>query len=352
MLLLHNGGGLREPIVSKAPHSHFDTRSVPREQQFAAWRDAINVLFDIRAAAPEAHGFQASVDAYLCGETGLGMIHTQGQHYDRSRSKLGRDGVDAYILQYYLQGSCGQRDGASGTATRPGDLFIVDAAQPLATSTTDSQFLSLVVPRRLMAPLLRSPDELSMRVLRGDSPMIGLLRDHLCALYRSAGQLTDGEVQAVIPGTLQLAAAAINSQVTESNVRAVRESLFASICRHIAHNLADLELSPEGVAAHFGISRATLYRLFEQEGGFVNHVRAQRLRQCHAILADRSQTHRSVAEIALTYGFSDASNFTRAYRRACGMSPRETRMLALEGRAAALPFIQHKDWRTWLTQMR
>ena len=352
MLALHNNGGLRKPIVSKTPHSHFDTRAVPREQQFAAWREAINVLFDIRAGAPAAQGFQASVDAYLCGETGIGMIHTQAQHYDRSRSKLGRDGVDVFILQYYLAGSCGQRDGATGTATRPGDLFIVDAAQPLATSTTDSQFLSLAVPRRLLAPLLRSPDELSMRVLRGENPMIGLLRDHLCSLYRSAGQLTAAEVQAVMPGTLQLAAAAINCQVTEANAPAVRESLFAAICRHIRHNLADLALSPEGVAAHFGISRATLYRLFEQESGFVNYVRAQRLRQCHAILADRSQTHRSVAEIALTYGFSDASNFTRAYRRASGMSPRETRMLALEGRAATLPFVQHKDWRSWVMQMR
>ena len=52
MLSLHNNGGLLKPIVSKTPHSHFDTRAVPREQQFAAWREAINVLFDIRAAAP------------------------------------------------------------------------------------------------------------------------------------------------------------------------------------------------------------------------------------------------------------------------------------------------------------
>ncbi|WP_332395348.1 hypothetical protein [Ralstonia sp. 1B3] len=49
----------------------------------------------------------------------------------------------------------------------------------------------------------------------------------------------------------------------------------------------------------------------------------QRLRQCHAILANRSQTHRSVAEIAQTYGFSDASNFTRAYRRDGDVAPRD-----------------------------
>ena len=112
-----------------------------------------------------------------------------------------------------------------------------------------------------------------MRVLRGDAPMVGLLRDHLCSLYQSMGKLSDAEAQAVIPGTLQLAAAAINCQVTEASAPAVRESLFASICRHMQHNLSDLTLSPEGVAVQFGISRATLYRLFEREGGFFNYLR-------------------------------------------------------------------------------
>ena len=32
--------------MSKPPHSHFDTSALAREHQFAAWRDAINVLFD------------------------------------------------------------------------------------------------------------------------------------------------------------------------------------------------------------------------------------------------------------------------------------------------------------------
>jgi len=51
--LLHNAQGFQETAVSKPPHSHFDTSALPREHQFAAWRDAINVLFDTRSAAPQ-----------------------------------------------------------------------------------------------------------------------------------------------------------------------------------------------------------------------------------------------------------------------------------------------------------
>jgi AraC-like DNA-binding protein len=343
---------MTDVLSSKLPHSHFDTGVLPPEAQFEAWREAISVMFDARSAGGDANGFQAQVDAYLLGEAGLGMISAQAQHYDRSRSKLGRDGIDSYVLQYYLDGSCGRRDGGGDSATRPGDLFIVDAAQALSTSTSDSRFLSLVVPRRLLAPLLHAPDELSMRVMSGKAPLIALLRDHLSALYRTAGQLDNAQAQAVIPGTLQLAAAAINGEASESNAGAVTQSLFSSICRYLDSEMTNLTLTPQGVASHFGISRATLYRLFEPVGGFFNYLRQQRLRQCHGILSDRSQQHRSIAEIAQSYGFLDASNFTRAYRKATGMSPRETRALALEGHANPALSIQVHDWRAWLSQMR
>jgi AraC-like DNA-binding protein len=140
--------------------------------------------------------------------------------------------------------------------------------------------------------------------------------------------------------------------VTESNAGVVTQSLFSAICRYLDAEVTNLTLTPQGVASHFGISRATLYRLFEPVGGFFNYLRQQRLRLCHGILSDRSQGHRSIADIAQTYGFLDASNFTRAYRRATGMSPRETRALALEGHANPVLSVQAHDWRAWLSQIR
>lgn len=338
--------------TSKLPHSSFDTTGLPPDQQFRAWRDAINVIFDTQNSDHAEKGFHTSVDGYLCGDVVLGMIETGAQRYDRSKSKLGRDGQDEYLLQFYLDGKCGPRNKGADTCARPGDLFIVDAAQPLATETTRSEFLNLVVPRRLLAPLLRTPDELSMHVLNGQQGTVALLRDHLLALYRRAGQLTTADAQSILPATLHLAAAAVNSAVTEENAQSFRACLFGSICRHLNDRLTDLELTPEKVAFQFGISRATLYRMFENEGGFVNYLRRQRLRRCHEILTDASRRDQSIAEIAQIYGFSNPANFTRAFRQAAGISPREARMLAMDGKTMITQLAQADNWSDWLKLMR
>jgi AraC-like DNA-binding protein len=341
-----------EANTSKLPHSSFDTTGLPPDQQFWAWREAVNVIFDTQNTDPAEIGFHTRVDGYLCGDVVLGMIETGAQRYDRSKSKIGRDGQDEYVLQFYLDGKCGQRNKGSDACARPGDLFIVDTAQPLATATTRSQFLNLVIPRRLLAPMLRSPDELNMHVLNGQQGTVALLRDHLLALYRRAHQITTADAQSILPATLHLAAAAVNSAVTEDNVQSFRACLFGSICRHLNDHLTNLELKPEKVASQFGISRATLYRMFENEGGFANYLRKQRLRRSHEILTDASRRDQSIAEIAQIYGFSSPANFTRAFRQAAGISPREARMLAMEGKTMITQLAQADDWRDWLELMR
>lgn len=334
------------------PHSQFDTRGLPRAQQFAAWREAVNVVFDTQSTEARDTGFQTSVSAYLIGDVVLGSIHTGAQRYDRSNAKIGRDGHDQYVLQFYLGGSCRVRDGDMQACTRPGDMFIVDASQPLATETTRSEFLNLAVPRRLLAPLLNAPDQHSMRVLRGTEPMVALLRDHLGALNRHAPQMTLANAQAVLPATLQLAASAINASVNPEHMPAVQQCVFVSICRFLEQHLNEPQLSAEQVASAFGMSRATLYRLFENEGGFATYVRERRLRRCREMLADPARSTMSIAEIAAQHGFSNAANFARAFRRSIGLSPRAVRMLALNGNAVRAQNGSVDDWRYWMALMR
>jgi AraC-like DNA-binding protein len=334
------------------PHSGFDTGVLPREQQFAAWREAISIIFDTQTGESRDVGFGTSVSGYLFGDVVLGSIQTGAQRYDRSNAKIGRDGHDQYVLQFYLGGSCRVRDGGAELCTQPGDMFIVDAAQPLATEATRSDFLNLAVPRRLLAPLLTAPDQQSMRVLRGTDPTVALLREHLGALYRHAPEMTMANAQAIMPATLQLAASVLNANVSPENMPAVQQCIFVSICRYVEKRLTDPQLGADQVAQVFGMSRATLYRLFEEEGGFATYVRERRLRRCRQMLADPARRRMSIAEIAAAHGFADAANFTRAFRRSIGLSPRAVRMLALNGEADRAENAAGEDWRYWMALMR
>lgn len=58
-----------------------------------------------------------------------------------------------------------------------------------------------------------------------------------------------------------------------------RAAMFGTARSYIEDNLHELDLSPESVLRASHLSRPTLYRLFEHEGGLATYIRNRRLRE-------------------------------------------------------------------------
>jgi AraC-like DNA-binding protein len=108
---------------------------------------------------------------------------------------------------------------------------------------------------------------------------------------------------------------------------AARAAVFGTLRRYIEANLHEPDLSPESVLLASQLSRPTLYRLFESEGGLATYIRNRRLSQAADEL--RRYPNKAVIEIAYGLGFNSASDFNRAFRRAFDMSPLDFRMFTL-----------------------
>jgi AraC-like DNA-binding protein len=94
----------------------------------------------------------------------------------------------------------------------------------------------------------------------------------------------------------------------------------------IDEQLADPALGPDVVAdAHF-ISRRQLDRLFAATGRTVSEtIRQRRLERCRRDLGNPALADRSILEIATAHGFVSAAHFSRTFRAAYGLTPRELR---------------------------
>jgi AraC-like DNA-binding protein len=73
--------------------------------------------------------------------------------------------------------------------------------------------------------------------------------------------------------------------------------------------------------------------MFEQEGGLQSYARQRRLRAAADEIARFPEL--AIKDIALGLGFGSASDFTRAFRRAFGLSPQEFRDQAAQSGSAA-----------------
>ena len=92
---------------------------------------------------------------------------------------------------------------------------------------------------------------------------------------------------------------------------------------YIKEHLCDMNLTVEKVCRTFGASRATVYREFAQEGGIVRYIQRLRLQRALLDLAKSNGARGIVAGIAQNYGYSDTSNFSRAFRQQFGAAPTE-----------------------------
>ncbi|MEU4833959.1 helix-turn-helix domain-containing protein [Streptosporangium sp. NPDC023615] len=102
--------------------------------------------------------------------------------------------------------------------------------------------------------------------------------------------------------------------------------MLVSVRAFVDRHLADPRLSPAMIATAHNISNRSLYRLFENENTTVSRlIHDRRLERCRDDLTDPGNRDRPIHAIAARWGFCAAAHFTRAFRTAYGLTPREYR---------------------------
>lgn len=334
-----------QPADFQIPYSLLDSASLRRKEALAIWQESMSAIYDVRLRAHDDAGFQTRAEAFHFGEIVLTAYACSAQTFDRSRSRIGRDGIDHYTLQFCLSGRHGRRDGATGEEAGRGDLIIADLAQPHATGTSDFDSLNLTVPRRLLAPLLNAPDEQNLRLISGAAPLTALFRNHLTGLFAAARTMSRWEAESVVAPTLAMAAAVINADAPEAAAEVLDPILAAQVRRFLSDRATDTATTVEQVAARFALSRRKLYYLLEPHGGFNAYLRERRLDLALTMLRDPMQRGTSIADVAQQCGFAWRTNFARTFRSRFGLTPQEARALA--GQHAPFPTGDLTDRHMW-----
>jgi AraC-like DNA-binding protein len=189
---------------------------------------------------------------------------------------------------------------------------------------TNSEMLQLFVPRDFLrgaAHILES-EEFSAR----NDTMMPLLAEYLIGLTHCLPCLGLEDLPRVVAATrsMILACVAPSADHLHEAEDTVANVLLERACRFVRANIASRDLGVNALQRELGVSRSRLYRLFEPHGGVLHYIQHRRLLEAHAALADPNETRR-ICDIAEERGFTDASEFSRAFRREFGYSPSEAR---------------------------
>lgn len=308
--------------------SRFSTDLLPAKTRFESWRESIGVLYDVKQSVrTPADSFYANVHGYLFDNMMIVRCRTSAQEFRRSPVNIAQDGVDHYMIQLFLAGgqqvTRGRREAVSG----PGDIIIYDLAAEHYADTSNFDNLSIILPRRLLGPLLQQPDNQNGRIFGAEEPLTRILSHYMRDLYELSGTITDEQRKSLDGVTSSLIAATLNGSGGEPNEYS--HAVTSSVLLHAKHVLDRFLHEPNldalAIAKAVGVSRAGLYRLFEPYGGVMNYVRRRRLYRSLRVLMDPMQRNRTIADIAFGCGFTSEAHFSRVFRKQFKMSPSEVR---------------------------
>jgi len=108
----------------------------------------------------------------------------------------------------------------------------------------------------------------------------------------------------------------------------IHDTLVLRILEYARTHLAEPDLTPARLAAEHNISIRQLYTVLGRADiSLGDWIRTHRLERCRQELASPAARTRTIASIARRWAFKDATHFSRAFRDAYGMTPRQWRAI-------------------------
>lgn len=340
------------PFVTDAltavPRFDIDLPPSPDGSSFAAYRAQ---SAPICAAAlpdgtdPGSFAFRSTV--FQLPDAVLFRASSSAQRMIRGPAELTQN-PDGIMLAAQLEGTVTADYGSREVLVRPGDIYLTDYTQSYRSDVSDFTIVALLL-RHERAPTALTVPTFHGEVLCAGSGGATLIRNALLTLFDTADNLSLAEANAAVEGVCTVATAAFRTAAGVTDVAASYGDLKAAR-RYVDAHLASAALTPARIEAELGLSRSSLYRLFEDHGGVGAYVLRERLERSMTALieAGPNPIFRDIAE---AHGFRSEGHFTRAFRSRYGITPRAPRELvqrrdltSLQQMARAAGFNSFENW--------
>jgi AraC-like DNA-binding protein len=326
----------------------FDSANYDPQEAFALYRDLYASGADVeRTATP----FFARVRSWRLDRTLLFNREYGGIRHHRGE-RVASDGFDHFVLHHVVSGEL--TGGSAGGSTRigPGETLLLDTTASMESVASSVHLITVSMAREAIRAAAGNLDSLhGYRISAREGALLGAL---LRELVEQAPHLPPGAHAAVTRTMVDLLSVAINPAGGggRSEFYRLEHVRRESARRLIEANLADPSFSVQDIVSATGISRASLYRMFESQGGVARYMQWCRLEHLRSRLDDRAFDSQSLAELAPLSGFSGDSHAGRLFKQAFGIAPGAYRAAVIRGAQNPSIDLMSRRWDGSLAEIR
>ncbi|MDB6046784.1 MAG: hypothetical protein JWM63_5335 [Gammaproteobacteria bacterium] len=311
----------------------FSTADVHPRDRFDCWHSvACQNLVEHDSNPQCRHTFRAELRYGALAETGLVLFESSAMTVAHTARHLARANADELFICRQMAGQLALEQENREVQLEPGDITLLDPRLPYAGRfSAGSGLLVLKIPRRLLEARVGTTRELTLRSIKPVSADNRLTSTFLAMLPTHAVGLSAAIQEIVQQQLLDLVAVPLARATGDTRPRAsaARALVRMKVCAAITAHLADPAVDAGRIASAAGVSVRYANAVLAESGTSITRLlRTRRLAWCRQLLEDPSQSHRTVTEIAYSWGFSDMTHFARKFRAAFGCLPSEYRKLA------------------------
>ncbi|EEE35448.1 putative transcriptional regulator [Rhodobacteraceae bacterium KLH11] len=297
----------------------YSTLDLDAADQFDAFSLIVSPVCDLKRLSSINSGFHAKFSAFDLHGIDFVSWEVDPSTYERTREKIKNSSFDSCAIWFVRNGHIFNEHNNDLVKAETGDLMLISHAQPWKSHCVGRSFVSVGINCDKYSWMTSCNRPLL------DGSLKGLLRTFIAMLVDEAHNITEDQKPMLAQSFSDLLAASI--EPTAENryyaTTALNTSRLKIVRDFVQRHLERPELNVDFICKSLGVSRRTLYNIFEEYGGVAKYIKTARLQACYKALSNNND-QKYVSTIAYQYGFTNISLFSRQFKEQYGFSPRET----------------------------
>lgn len=309
------------------------TDNLAPDETAPAWGEWMHTLFS--GLKSDLYGdavFDGHVYTSRAGDVIMTKLEANRHRVLRTPDLARRDHADHLKIVAPWQGSAAVEQHGRQAWVRPGGWAIYDTTGSYEVANPErSEHLIVMLPKAQLSERGLRLDPLMARHVGGGRGISRVALDTMRSTFQELPGMSEDTARGAGEMIMELVRLSLLDLAGRGTATTQHEAFKDRIRAYVGQHLRDPGLSIDRIAQALNCSKRHLHNAFSDEDDTLAHhnILRRRLQACMRDLKHASAAHRTITDIAFSWGFNNGAHFSRVFREHTGLSPSDFRAAAL-----------------------